>query len=192
MMSLIRKTILILLALLFCSQFGLADNLGVGDRVPDFTLTNHHGEKTSLSGFKGKGVVLSFLYTQCPYPTKCKMIGKKLAALDEVSAKLGDDKIQVLAITIDPKNDTPEVLKEYAQGFDKSHENWLFLTGSENDVAKIAGAFGVIYWDENGVIEHNMKTVFIDPEGTVQLIKSGSDWRAGEFAAQIKDIIDNE
>ena len=98
MMSLIRKTILILLALLFCSQFGLADNLGVGDRVPDFTLTNHHGEKTSLSGFKGKGVVLSFLYTQCPYPTKCKMIGKKLAALDEVSAKLGDDKIQVLAM----------------------------------------------------------------------------------------------
>ena len=182
-----KKVLAVTLLFLLAYAPGLAENLSVNDVVPDFTLTNHNGGKTSLSDYKGKGVVLSFLYTTCPYPNKCPMIGKKLSSLADVIEKIGEsDQVQVLAITIDPKNDTPEVLKAYAQGFDKSHKNWMFLTGSEDDIARVAGAFGVLYWDEEGAIQHNMRTVFIGPDQTVQVIKSGSDWKAGEFAAEIQ------
>ena len=155
--------------------------------MPNFELTNHNGGKTSLSDFKGKGVIMSFLYTQCPFPNKCPMIKNKLSSLAKLTNKIGKaDQIQVLAITIDPKKDTPEVLKQYAQGFDKSHKNWLFLTGSEQAIGQVAGALGVLYWDQNGVIEHNMRTVFVAPDGVIRIIKSGADWRAGEFGAEIR------
>ena len=181
----------ILILLVLSAQPLLADNLAVGDVVPNFTLVNQDGQKTSLSDFKGKGIVVSFLYTQCPFPNKCPMIKKKLTSLAELSQKIGKaDQLQVMAITIDPENDTPEVLKAYAQGFDKSHDNWVFLTGSEKEIARVAGGFGVIYWDEKGVINHNQKTVFIGPDGRIKIIQSGNDWRPGEFAAQIQDSLE--
>ena len=168
----------------------LGENLQIGEKVPDFTLINQNGQKTSLSDFRGQGVIISFLYTQCPMPNKCPMIRKKLMNLADLSSKIdGDSKLQVLAITIDPENDTPDVLKAYAQGFDEKHDNWLFLTGSETDIAKVAGAFGVLYWDENGVIEHNMKTIFLDGEQKIQILKGGSDWKPGEFAAEIRRMM---
>lgn len=171
----------------------VADPIGPGDVVPNFTLINQNGKKTSLSDFRGKGVVISFLYTQCPFPEKCPMIKKKLQSLAELTATIGAaDSVQVLAITIDPENDTPEVLKKYAQGFDEKHSNWLFLTGSKDDIARVAGGFGVLYWDEGGVIQHNMRTLFIDPDGVLQVSKSGSDWRPGEFAAKIKPYLASE
>lgn len=168
----------------------LAGTLSVGDKVPNFTLTNQNGGKTSLSDFAGKGVVLSFLYTKCPDPRKCPMIRNKLQSLASLSGKIGaSNDLEVLAITIDPEHDTPEVLKSYAQGFDKDHDNWMFLTGDKDEVAKVAGAFGVIYWDEKGAIQHNVKTIFIGRDGRVETIKSGSDWKPGEFAAEIEQAL---
>jgi protein SCO1/2 len=163
----------------------------VGEQVPDFTLVDQSGQKASLSDYKGKGVVISFLFTRCPYPDKCPMIGKKLTGLAELSEKIGkQNQLQVLAITLDPAHDKPEVLKAYARGFDERYGNWKFLTGTENEIAKVAGAFGVIYWTENGMIEHNMRTAFIDPNGTLQILKSGADWKAGQFAAEIEQYLD--
>jgi len=162
----------------------------IGSAVPNFQLIDQTGQEVSLSEFQGKGVIISFLFTRCPYPDKCPMIGKKLNDLAELSDKIGKgDKLQILAITLDPAHDKPEVLKAYAQGFDKTHENWKFLTGSEDAIARVAGAFGVLYWEENGVIEHNMRTAFIDKSGKLQILKSGSDWKAGEFAAEIKPYL---
>jgi protein SCO1 len=181
---------LIVLILVFGVQAKSA-TIVVGESVPDFTLIDQSGEEVSLSNFKGKGVVISFLYTKCPYPDKCPMIGKKLAGLAELSEKIGKkDQLQVLAITLDPANDKPEVLKAYARGFDERYDNWKFLTGTENDIARVAAAFGVIYWTENGVVEHNMRTAFIDPAGKLRILKSGSDWKAGQFAAEIKEYME--
>ena len=172
------------------SSLAKETTLSVGSQVPDFKLVNQDGKSVSLSDYRGKGVIISFLFTRCPYPDKCPMVGKKLQDLAELSQAIGQDsRLQVMAITLDPQYDKPAVLKAYAQGFDKKHSNWSFLTGSEEEIARVASAFGVLYWTENGVVEHNMRTAFIDGNGRLQLLKSGSDWRAGEFAAQIKDYL---
>lgn len=187
----LRLSILTLFVLgLVMSSIARETTLSVGSEVPDFKLTNQDGKSVSLSDYRGKGVIISFLFTRCPYPDKCPMVGKKLQDLAELSQAIGQQsRLQVLAITLDPKYDKPEVLKAYAQGFDKKHSNWSFLTGSEEEIARVASAFGVLYWTENGVIEHNLRTAFIDGNGRLQLLKSGSDWRPGEFAAQIKSYL---
>lgn len=183
-----RKILILCLALVaLLPTVSQAEMLKIGDKVPDFTLVDQEGRKTALSDFQGKGIVVTFLYTQCPFPDKCPMIGRKLTGLAKLVDKIGrDDEIQILAITLDPARDKPEVLKAYAQGFDKERSNWRFLTGTEQEIAQVAGAFGVLYWDEKGVIEHNLRTGFIGPDGVLRILKSGSKWRAGEFAAEIE------
>lgn len=186
-----KLKILLLLATLLVAPVAAKDGvLELGSQVPNFQLVNQQGQTVTLADFKGKGIVVSFLYTRCPYPDKCPMIGRKLDALSQLSSKIGrDNDLQILAVTLDPTHDKPEVLKAYARGFDKDHKNWSFLTGSESDIARVAGAFGVIYWEEKGVIEHNLRTVFIDSAGKLRIVKKGSDWKAGEFAAEIKPFL---
>lgn len=179
-------TVLFLVGFLACSA-AAKDTVAIGEAVPNFQLLDQSGKDVALTDFRGKGVILSFLYTRCPYPDKCAMIGKKLNGLAELSKKIGkSEELQVLAITLDPLHDRPQVLKAYARGFDKKYSNWSFLTGKESEIARVAAAFGVVYWEENGVIEHNMRTAFIDRDGKLRFLKSGSDWKPGEFAAEIK------
>lgn len=161
--------------------------LKIGDKVPNFELVDQNGRKVSFNSFKGKGIIVSFLYTRCPYPDKCPMIGQKLADLALLIDKTGQkDKLAVMAITLDPAYDKPEVLKAYTHGFDAARRNWSFLTGTEELIKEVASAFGVVYWTDKGIVEHNMRTAFIDPQGRLQIVKTGADWKAGEFAAEIK------
>ena len=75
---------------------------------------------------------------------------------------------------------------------DKDFSNWSFLTSSPATVARVASLFGVLYWDQDGTIEHNMRTALIDRQGRLHKLYSGSDWRPGELAAEVKSLIDNQ
>ncbi len=179
------------LALLLLATAVMAAPLKINDSVPNFVLLDQNGKKLAFDSLRGKGVIVSFLFTRCPYPDKCPMIGRKLTDLATLIEKTGEKQnLTVCAITLDPAYDRPEVLKAYTQGFDKKQKGWSFLTGTEDEIAQVAGAFGVTYWTENGVVEHNMRTAFVDPDGRLRLVKSGSTWKAGEFAAEIKTIMD--
>lgn len=184
------RTLMLLLFLLLVPLS--ADTLEVGDEVPNFHLTNQNGEKVALKQYRGKTVLVTFLYTQCPFPEKCPMISSKLGQTRKLIENVteGTDKLQVISITIDPENDTPEALKAYSQGLDREVPNWTFLTGSPENVARIASQFGVLYWDEKGVLEHNMRTIVIDEQGRINLVLKGSDWKAGQLAAQLKALIE--
>lgn len=181
------------LTLLLLATAALAAPLKINDPVPNFELIDQNGQKLAFDSLRGKGVIVSFLFTRCPYPDKCPMIGRKLTDLANLIEKTGEkDNLTVCAITLDPAYDKPEVLKAYTQGFDKKQKGWSFLTGTEDQIAQVAGAFGVTYWKEKGVVEHNMRTAFIDPKGRLRLVKSGSTWKAGEFAAEIKGVMEKQ
>lgn len=164
--------------------------LKINDSVPNFELLDQDGKKLAFDSLRGKGVIVSFLFTRCPYPDKCPMIGRKLTDLARLIEKTGEqENLRVLAITLDPAYDRPEVLKAYTQGFDKKQKGWSFLTGTEEQIAQVAGAFGVTYWKQGGTIEHNMRTAFVGPDGRLRLVKSGATWLPGEFAAEIKAVM---
>ncbi len=166
--------------------------LGVGQTVPDFTLTNQDGKPTSLKSFRGKAVLLTFLYTTCPYPDKCPMIANKLSQLGVLAEGLGKAKgrFAILAVSIDPKKDTPQVLKAYAARMKGDPSTYTFLTGKPADINKVASGFGVLYWDDTkGVIDHNLRTALIDPAGKVYSILPGADWKVDEVGAKVKEML---
>ena len=183
----------LLFLLLLCTVAWAADNsvLTVGKKVPDFELTTEDNKPVKLSDYQGKVVLVTFLYTQCPFPDKCPMLAEKLGKTRDLVDSLqgGKDKFHVLSITLDPKRDTPESLNKYATNQNRDAANWTFLTGKPADVNKVASMFGVIYWNDKGVIEHNMRTALIDQNGKLYKLWTGNDWKPGEMTAVIRDLL---
>jgi len=107
--------------------------------APNFTLTAHDGKKATLSQFRGKVTLIVWGYTHCP--DICPLT---LSMLRGVMNELGNmqDQVQVLYITVDPERDTVERLKAYIPHF---HESFIGLTGTNQDIEKVAKAYDVFY-----------------------------------------------
>jgi protein SCO1/2 len=144
-----------------------------GERVPGLPLVNQDGKTIRLDDFKGKAVLLTFVYTRCPLPTFCPRLSSQFAKIHEDLAKTPDvyGKTHLLTISFDSKYDTPPVLRRYglayldndASGF--SH--WEFASASPGDLPKLADAFGLVYFEQDNQIAHSINIVLISPEGTI-------------------------
>jgi protein SCO1/2 len=144
----------------------LMDELMLGKDVGgDFTLTDARGRKRSLHDFRGKVVVLYFGFTTCPdiCPTDMLAIGRAVKDLGKDGRA-----IQPLFVTLDPARDKPAVIAEYARNF---HPDFVALTGSEAEIAKVARAYKVFYEKvevEGGAgytIDHSSFAFVIDRQG---------------------------
>lgn len=107
--------------------------------LPEVQLVGKDGLKTLLSSvLKHDGpIMLQFIFTTCP--TICPVMSSTFSA---AQAKLGEDlgKARMISISIDPEHDTPERLRQYARKF-RAGQQWLFLTGSAEDIAAVQKAF---------------------------------------------------
>ncbi len=170
-----------------------AGTLSPGQQVPDFVLTDQNSHQVHFKNFRGKIVLVTFLYTSCPYPEKCPMLAQKLNETRKLINNLanGKNRFQAISITLDPVRDTPQRLRSYIKQHGCSTtENWTFLTGKPEEVSRVAGLFGVIYWTDKGIVQHNMSTAIIDPQGKLYKIFTGSDWKSGEVASTIKRLLE--
>ena len=104
-----------------------------------FELVDHDGRTVTEKDFAGRLMLVYFGFTHCPdiCPTGLQTIA---IAMDQLGAAA--DKVQPLLITVDPERDTPPVMKEYVQAF---HERLVGLTGSPEQVAKVAREYRVYY-----------------------------------------------
>jgi protein SCO1 len=147
----------------------------VGDAVPDFALKDQTGATVRLSQMRGEPVAVTFIYTRCPVATACPMTIAKFSKLDSMLAqkKLG----HLLVVTVDPEHDTPGVLADYAKKVGADPKRWKFLTGSPEDVARVASSFGVMYYPEHGQMIHSQAVAVLDPQGRLSTIYYGETWQ---------------
>ena len=118
--------------------------IAVGDRVPDFTLTDQTGRAVRLSEFRGAPVAVTFAYTRCPGRAACPMTMAKFSKLNAAIA--GKDVGRLLVVTVDPETDTPAVLADFATRIGADPARWKFLTGDPRALARVAETFGVLYY----------------------------------------------
>jgi len=162
-----------------------------GEPVPDIELTNQDGKTIQLSNFKGKALLITFIYTRCPVPNFCPRLSSQFAKIQTDFAKMPDDyaKTHLLTISFDPKYDTPEVLRKYglaylqddASGF--SH--WDFASAAPARMEKLAATFGLSYIEEDNQITHSMSIVLIAPDGTVSKYWT-NEWTASELEEALR------
>ncbi len=148
--------------------------IAVGERAPDFTLTDQTGKSMRLSSLRGEPVAVTFVYTRCPDATACPMTMAKFAKLNAALSKAKTGRL--LAVTVDPENDTPAVLADYAKKIGADPERWKFLTGRPEAVARVAESFGVLYYSDHGKIVHSQAVAVLDPDGRLASIYYGDDW----------------
>jgi protein SCO1/2 len=163
-----------------------------GQPVPDFTLINQNGQAFRFSEFRGKAVVLTFIYTRCPLPNFCPLMSKNFSALQERFARDLAGKVQLLSISFDPDFDTPPVLKRYAEAFEKEGKNWTFATGTAGQVDYVTSLFGLYREAANGLINHDLRTALIGPDGRLVHVWRSNVWTPYEVERMVRQQLQPE
>jgi len=160
--------------------------LDVGEQVPNIPLTNQDGKSFRLGDFRGKALLITFIYTRCPMPTFCPRLSGQFAKIQGDLSKTPDEfaKTHLVTISFDPKYDTPPVLRKYGLAYldDKpaGFSHWDFASTNPSDLRKLADAFGLEYFEEDNQISHTMDIVLISPEG--KIVKYwATEWTTAEL-----------
>jgi len=159
-----------------------------GDKVPDFAMVNQDGKRIHLREFQGDVLLVTFIYTRCPFPDFCPLVSKNFS---QIYASLRRDpslgpKIRLLSVSFDPGYDTPAVLRKYAETFHETtggnpFGRWQFATVPQKDLVKVANFFGLYYNTEGGQLVHSMSTTVISPDGTVYKWYQDNDWKPADL-----------
>ena len=124
---------------------------------PNIPLTTQDGESVRFFDdvIKDKIVAINFIYTTCP--DTCPLETAQLVKVQEILGdRVGKD-VFFYSITIDPKNDTTSVLKEYKERF---RANWTFLTGEQSDITKLRKKLGLYIQEiQDGSNNHNVNMI---------------------------------
>jgi len=166
-----------------------AERVQVGEIVPDFQLTDQNGRVVHLNDFRGKAVVLTFIYTRCPLPNFCPLMSKNFSQLEERLTKEFTNRYQLLSISMDSEFDTPEVLKEYAARYNASPKDWTFATGDAEQIKFVAGLTGLYYVKENGLISHDLRTALIGPDGRLVHLWKSNVWTPYEVQRMVREAL---
>ena len=163
-----------------------------GEKVPDVLMVNQDGKTLHLANFKGKAVLLTFIYTRCPLPTFCPLISSEFAAIHNDLAQTPAiyQKTHLLSVSLDPNYDTAPVLRKYGLAYLKDDasgfQQWDFVSTNPADLQKLASAFGLEYYEQNNQISHGMSTILLAADGTIRQIWPGNEWKTSEVLAAVK------
>lgn len=169
-------------------QTPAVDHLKPGQKVPNFDFVDQDGRTRTLFEFAGKYVVLTFIYTRCPLPDFCPLLSTKFS---ELQARLGKEfpgEFHLISVSIDPRYDTPVVLKGYSQAHNANPATWTFATGTLEQVHTVARLFGLTFSQKNGgFIEHDLRTVLIGADGRVVHTWKSNFWTPYEVRNRIEE-----
>jgi protein SCO1/2 len=157
---------------------------------PNFTLTTQDGKQVRFYDdlLKDKIVAIDLIYTTCKY--NCPV---ETALLAQVQKILGDQvgkDIFFYSISIDPKHDTPEILKAYAEKF-KVGPGWLFLTGKEEEIEMISKKLGLYSAPDPANLDGHTPTLLVGNVATGNWMKLSALDNVKFLARKLSGLIDN-
>jgi protein SCO1/2 len=168
----------------------------VGDAVPDFRLLNQSGKEIHLAQFRGRALLLTFIFTRCPVADFCPRMSENFAAIDKALAadKAMYRKTHLLSVSFDPEYDTPAVLRSYGGAHtgrftDEDFAHWDFAAPSVGDLTNVEEWFDVgVTGDSKDPtsIQHSLSTVLIGKDGRVVGWWPSNDWKVGEVLAAVE------
>jgi protein SCO1/2 len=165
------------------------ERVQAGELVPDFTLVDQDHRPVHLSDFRGKAVLLTFIYTRCPLPNFCPLTSKNFSELESRLGAEFANRFKLLSVSIDPEFDQPEVLRAYASRYDARPEDWTFAGGTAEQIKVVADLMGLYYARENGAISHDVRTALIGPDGRLVHLWKSNVWTVYEVQRRVREIL---
>jgi protein SCO1/2/putative membrane protein len=189
----IARRLPLALALLFCLA-GAAPSEDDYGEVGDFALTERSGRTVRKSALLDKVWIASFEFTRCT--AGCPQVSATMRKLQDDLARHAD--VRLVTFTVDPKNDDPEKLREYAKHYGADPERWLFLTGEETEIYQLLNKSFHLSTQRNedadpgNAVAHSLKLVVVDRHGHIRGYFDGMpDSRAPdetEFEANLRKL----
>ncbi len=138
-------------------------------RVEPFTLTERSGRPFSLDELRGKVWVADFFYTDCP--GLCRSLSSQMAKLQQLIKDMPE--VRLVSFSVDPVRDTPEVMRQYADGYGADPDRWFFLTGTKFEIQRLVEKNFLLAMTENpdpqappqDRVTHSSRFVLVDGEG---------------------------
>ena len=159
-----------------------------GVPAPNFRLIDQFGRPISLAQFKGKPVVLTFLYTHCP--DQCPLTAEKLHA---VMLSLGSDaqRVGVVAVSTDPKRDTTAAALNFSQ-VHRMQNYWHYLLGTESELSPVWSSYSVYAaptpTSTGGSVAHTTAVYVIDKQGRERVF-FGSDFTSEQLTKDLQILL---
>lgn len=146
--------------------------------------------------YKGKLVVVGFIFTNCP--DICPLTINNLQQIQNDLKKQRIDNVEVLAISFDPLRDTPSILKLNAKVRGIKTDNFHFLTGKQKEIDSLMSAMGITAFTDDTTYTksgepiyffvHTDRISLMDEEGQVRGEYSGSRVKASTVINDIKTL----
>lgn len=139
----------------------------MSETIPDFDYTTQEGDQLSLEDLKGEWWISYFSYTHCT--TVCP---RTTANMISIQKELKEDGLTppIVSFGIDPKNDTPEVLREYAKEYGADTDTFTFLTGYDFETVRDLSMKTFKAVLEEGALDQRSHSYFfylINPDGEI-------------------------
>ena len=128
--------------------------------LSSFELTERNGKQVTSEQLLGSPYVVSFFFSTCP--SICVRQNQKVKELQDMFE--GQD-VRFVAISVDPENDTPEKLREYAARFGADKEQWMFLTGDLKYIRRVGTE---VFFQPVNKQFHTEKLILVDPKGKIE------------------------
>ena len=153
--------------------------------APSFTLHDQHGQLVTLSAQRGRYVILTFLYVHCP--NVCPIIAGQLnEALREIGP--GREDVRVLAVSVDPKGDTPSAVRHFI-AVHRLLPEFLYLTGTTAELEPVWHDYHIASSQTKGgvVVGHTAISILLDTRGKPRAIFD-SHVTAAEVVHDLHDL----
>jgi protein SCO1 len=165
-----------------------------GQEVPDFHFTNQDGKTIHLAQFRGKALLVTFIYTRCPLPDYCIRMSRNFA---EVQKQLAADprlekETHLLSISFDPTYDTPKVLRSYGTSYAgrNAFSHWDFAVPPADELDTVNHFFDVgVTAGDNKTLTHSLSTIVIGPDGKVFTWYPSNDWKPETAVSDLKQAV---
>lgn len=164
---------------------------GLNYKVDDFTFTNQEGQSFGMADLQGKVWITDFVFVNCS--TVCPPMTSNMVMLQNEMKKANVD-AEIVSFSVDPENDTPDVLKLYGTDYNVDFSNWNFLTGYEQtEIRKFAeNSFKTVVVRERNSdqVIHGIDFYLVDGSGTVYQKYNGVyDFDVDEIIADMKRLL---
>lgn len=163
----------------------------IGAKPADYTMLDREGRAVRLSSYRGKPLLVSFIYTGCFHicPTTTVALHKAVAAMRD---QFGASQFNIVSIGFNPPADSPAALKAFAAQQRIADANWEFLSPRGQDVAALARDFGFSYVATPAGFDHILQVTIVDAQGAIRRQVYGDRFTAASLGEPLKRLLMGE
>jgi protein SCO1 len=160
----------------------------IGRPMPDITLRDREGRPVRLADYRGKPLLVSFIYTGCfqVCPTQTRALFEAVKGLDTM---LGPQQFNVVSIGFNQPFDSPDAMRSFARQHRIEHANWEFLSPPRERVEALTQAFGFSYVATPAGFDHVLGVTVVAPDGRIHAQVYGDRLRADQLGGPLRQLI---